>query len=381
METLRIAIIRSTLHKGSGQTRHIYEIASRLFKLGHEVSIFTRKAEVSLSPLPVYKVKFFLDNFPFIRHFGLAAKIGVLVKGFDIVHTQYHPCIFVGNYAKSLHKIPHIFTYHGFAPIRFWINPLQKLKMIDHRIGTFIALRFNVDHVITVSNFLRKELIKFYRFPDKKISIIYNGVDVKKFNPKINSSKLRKKLKIEKNPVILYLGRLSPYKGVDYLIKAIPYVVKQIPSAKFLIAGTIRYDVVRIHELINKLGIKKSLIFLGYVPDNELPQVYAACDVFCYPSLWEGFGIPPIEAQACGKPVIAFNHCALPEVISNNETGILVQPHDHVKLAKAIIDLILDEEKRVKMGKKARERVEKVFSWDIATKKTLEVYIKAINKG
>jgi 1,2-diacylglycerol 3-alpha-glucosyltransferase len=380
MESLRIAIVRSTLHKGSGQTRHIYEIASRLIKMGHEVLIFARKTEVNLLPLPIYKVKFSLAKIPFLRHFGLTVKIGALIKGFDLVHTQYHPDIFVGNYAKSLYGIPHVFTYHGFAPIKFWMNPLQKLKMIDHRVGTFLAVKFALNHIITVSKFLKKELISFYRFPDQKISVIYNGVDTERFNPKVDGLRLREKLNIGKNPVVLYLGRLAPYKGINYFIKAIPYVLKQIPSAKFLTAGSIRYDAPRVHELINKLGVKKSLIFLGHIPDDELPQVYATCDVFCYPSLWEGFGIPPIEAQACGKPVVAFNHCALPEVISNNETGILVPARDYVGLAKAIVDLILDEDKRIEMGRKAREKVEKVFSWDLAAEKTIKVYLQAINK-
>jgi glycosyltransferase involved in cell wall biosynthesis len=119
------------------------------------------------------------------------------------------------------------------------------------------------------------------------------------------------------------------------------------------------------------------VVFTGYVPDREVPQLYAACDIFCYPSLWEGFGLTPAEAQACGKPAVAFDNCALPEVIDDGHTGLLVEPRNVKALAEALICLLHDEERRISMGLEARERVLRLFSWDKAAQQTLQVYHEA----
>ena len=120
--------------------------------------------------------------------------------------------------------------------------------------------------------------------------------------------------------------------------------------------------------------MRKSIIFTGYISNEEVPLLYSLCDVFCYPSMWEGFGLTPAEAQSSGKPVVAFNHCAIPEIVKNNETGILVNPGDHHKMADAIIQLLKDTDLRYSMGKEGRKRVEKLFTWDSCAEKTLELY-------
>jgi hypothetical protein len=137
LDGLKIAIVRTTLHRGSGQAVHIKEIGRRLVQRGHEVTIFAREVFEDLDSLPSRRVSSSFDGVPFIRHLGFTMKAGVLIQGYDLVHTQYHPDIFVGNYLHSIKNIPHVFTYHGFAPIRLWANPMQKLKMIDHKAGTF----------------------------------------------------------------------------------------------------------------------------------------------------------------------------------------------------------------------------------------------------
>lgn len=157
------------------------------------------------------------------------------------------------------------------------------------------------------------------------------------------------------------------------MIKAIPYVLKEQPDAIFMIGGAMRYDVANLTQLVKNLK-EDSVIFTGYVSDRQVPSLYACCDVFCYPSLWEGFGLTPAEAQACGKPVAAFNNCAIPEVVENGRTGLLVQPRDVEALAEALISLLQDEECRFRMGLKGRERVAELFSWDKAAAQTLQIY-------
>ena len=376
---LRIAYVRSSLHTGSGLVTHMMEIAKRVEKAGNEVAVVCREAEIKPQAIRIYEVNFKGENVSFIRNMIFPFKSLKVLENFDIIHTQYHPCIFAGNVAASVFEKPHVFTYHGFAPVKPWRSYRQKLKMIDHRIGTFFALRFKVDRIITVSKFLKRELVAKYFVEENKIRVIYNGVDTERFNPKVNGDNIRKAYELGDSPVVLYLGRLAPYKGVQFLIEAIPLVLREVPKAKFLIGGAIRYDTPDLWRLVKKLRIKKATIFAGYVPDHVVPNFYACCDVFCYPSLWEGFGLTPAEAQACGKPVVAFNTCAIPEVVENNHTGLLVEPKNIEALADALISLLKDKERRVRMGLEARKRVLRLFSWDKAAEQTLQVYREVLS--
>lgn len=375
---VKVAIVRTTLHRGSGQVVHIRELVRKLLKMGLEVSIFCREVEGEIDLPNIYLAKFFFDKLLFIRHFGFAFEAGLMAQDFDIIHTQYHPDIFAGNVSHFLKSKAHVFTFHGFTPATVWRNPRQMIKMVDHQIGTAIALRLGVDQVIAVSDFLKRELVQFYRFDAEKVNVIYNGIDTQKFNPEIDGLKIRGKYGVGSNPLVLFLGRLAPYKGPQFLIMAAPQILKEVPDAKFVIAGSGRHEIPQLKILVKKLNLEKAFIFTGYVTDWEIPYLYASCDVFCYPSLWEGFGLTPAEAQACGKPVVAFNISAIPEVVKNRETGILVPPKDYTKLAPAIIQLLSDKKAREKMGHKGRQRVLRLFSWDNVAKETIKVYQKAL---
>ncbi|MBS7627115.1 glycosyltransferase, partial [Candidatus Bathyarchaeota archaeon] len=174
-------MIRTTLHIGSGQVVHIRELTKRLLRRGIDVKVFAFKVMENISPVEVKTVIFKGSNIPFIRNFGFTARCGILIKSFDLVHTQYHPAIITGNLVHALRGIPHIFTFHGYAPIRSWRNPFQKLKMVDHTLGTLFALHSGVTRVISVSHYLKSILMKRYRFDGSRISVIHNGVDLETF--------------------------------------------------------------------------------------------------------------------------------------------------------------------------------------------------------
>jgi len=344
-----------------------------LRSLGQNATVFSREAEIEDVKIPIQELGFQGDHIPFVRNLVFPFRCLPSFEEFDIVHSQYHPAIFAGNLAKKALGKPHVFTYHGFAPVGLWRDPRQQMKMVDHRIGTFLALRFGVDRIITVSQYLKRQLLDSYKVNEETIHVIYNCISTERFNPRVEGNEIRRKYGLTDAPTVLYLGRLAPYKGVHYLIKAIPLILQVKPEAKFLIAGSRRYDMLDLPRMAESLGVRESVIFTGFVPDKLVPKFYACCDLFCYPSLWEGFGLPVAEAGATGKPVVAFRMCAIPEVVEDKSTGLLVEP-DHTQLAEAVIALLEDEKMRIKMGQEARNRVSQLFSWRGMVEKTLGVY-------
>jgi len=375
---MNIAIIRTTLNRGSGQVVHIREVASKLKSKGHYARIFCRQLLDDIQDLPVTIIEDPLGGVPFMRHFTFALSTTEVIEDFDLIHTQYHPCIFAGNTAHLLKKKPHVFTYHGFAPVNVWSSSRQMVKMIDHRIGTFFALRYGVDFVLTVSEYLKRELVEKYLFPSERILVCYNGVDFERFNLHVKGEVIRERYGLKDNPVVLFFGRLVPYKGVQYILQAAPQILKEVPDAFFIVAGASRHDTLKISQLLDRKNIRERFIFTGYVLNEEVPQLYAACNVFCFPSLWEGFGIPPAEAQATGKPVVAFNNCAVPEVVEDKVTGILVPPKNWKALAESVVHLLQNVNLAEEMGRKGNERIQRMFTWDKVAEVVETAYSKAI---
>ena len=164
--------------------------------------------------------------------------------------------------------------------------------------------------------------------------VVYNKIDPR-FRKGINGSSIRKKLGIENNEKLLFfIGRISPHKNIHTLLEIFNEVNKEMPNTKLLIAGKPTFKSYY-SELKQKAG--KNVIFKENIKDEELPNYYAACDLYVTASLWEGFNLPIAEAQACGKKVVAFDVCSHPEVVKN---GILVKKDDIDGFTDAIIKLL-----------------------------------------
>lgn len=280
----------------------------------------------------------------------------------DIIHSPENATLFVKlkNQKKiiTVHDIiAHLFPELGITGVRYKFLLSRTLK--------------TADKIIAVSNSTKKDLINYFNIPEEKIRVISEAAD-EKFKPlnqeEVNEIKRKYDLQF---PFILYVGNLAKHKNIPALIEAFYKVKKKGIQHKLVITGMKRWKYKEIFETIDKLNLQNDVVFTGYVSDEDLPALYNAADLFVYPSLYEGFGLPPLEAMACGAPVITSNTSSLPEVVGN--AGIMVDPHDVGALADAMYEVLTNDGLKEDMVKRELKRA-KMFSWEKCARETIEVY-------
>jgi glycosyltransferase involved in cell wall biosynthesis len=174
-------------------------------------------------------------------------------------------------------------------------------------------------------------------------------------------------------PFILSVGDIEPRKNHIGLIKAFAKLVKAYPQLKhkLVLVGKATWFAAKVDEAARESGVAERIRFLGFVPDAELLQLYNACDVFVFPSFYEGFGLPVLEAMACGRAVVCSDASALPEVV--NGAAILFDPYAVDEMVRAIADILLDGELRARTERLGLQRAA-AFSWQKTAERTLEVF-------
>lgn len=230
--------------------------------------------------------------------------------------------------------------------------------------------------IITDSEYSKKTLIKYRDYPGERIDVIYLGIDHDKFKVIKNSRKKLEKYGIENECTsVLYVGSEMPRKNLQTLIKAFYKLKKKISNARLIKVGEHQAPEARerLKILITELGLQNDVVFTGYVSEEDLPLFYNAADLFVQPSLYEGFGLPILEAMACGTPVVSSNATSLPEVVW--DAGIMVDPKDADGFVKAMYEVLTNDGLRENIIKKGLERA-KMFTWKKTAEETLKVYEK-----
>jgi glycosyltransferase involved in cell wall biosynthesis len=219
---------------------------------------------------------------------------------------------------------------------------------------------------VTVSNWMKDQLLQqFPKLRGTNIPVIHNSIDCADFTPGEEST----------NPMtVLFTGRFIAAKGLNYLVDAIPEVIRNHPETQFLFVGT--GHAAPYENRLESLGVpKKNYSFIGYLKDRKaVIDAYRRCTIFVAPTLYENLPIRILEAMACGKPVVATNVCAIPEIIRTDEEGLLVPPQSSPALVAALSSLLGSPELRSKIGKRARDRVMEDFNWATNGPKMANLY-------
>ena len=351
----------------SGLVKRVYVVAERMEgEAGFEVSGNVFVERVGLPRVP--KLRGALKILCYVR------ALFVYGRGCDVVYVRTFglPELLVCILGKFLGK-PTVFRVPGT-----WIFEPPTLR--NHLlVRVFMLAISTADRVVLYSRRMVEPLRKYAPLDEGKVVIVPNAVDSERFR-KVPSEGLRRRLGIgRKGRVVLYVGRITSAKGLRYLILAAKDVLARVPGTKFVFVG----DGVPSHmmfrrEMINlsrKLGIDGKVIFVGRIPNQELPEYYSLADVFAYPTLGgEGVTRSVLEALSCQVPVVSTPDAGLPDVVVPFRTGVLVSKESVTELAEAIVRILEDKEASRKLGSQGRRMILEKHSWDLTASALVKVF-------
>ncbi|MFN3476623.1 MAG: glycosyltransferase family 4 protein [Candidatus Methylomirabilales bacterium] len=291
---------------------------------------------------------------------------GVFLERIDVFHglDQSGIPLFLkkGKYVVTLHDVITLTLPRAF--------PLKRRLVLTAALS---RIRRQADRVIVPSEAAGEDVVRYLKVDRGKIIVIPWGCE-QRFQASGDRKRLEKVRRRYGLPdrYALFLGTLEPRKNVTTLVKAFSLLTTKLDqNLKLVITGDRGWGYEGLFKTIEALGLHDHVLFTGFVNDEDLPDLYRGALLFVYPSLYEGFGLPILEAMASGVPVIASNTSSMPEVAE--DAAILVDPHDPEALASAMAMVLTNEELREELRQKGIARARR-FSWEAVARKTLEVY-------
>jgi glycosyltransferase involved in cell wall biosynthesis len=307
----------------------------------------------------------------------LAIPMALRREHVDVVHVPHHevPVLLPLRLVVTIHDCVHLmFPQEDSSKFRNYRTYLHTKKVVE-----------GSRHILAVSKSTKEDLINIYNLPDHKISVVYNALD-ERFTQ--NHVLAERKQVLEryqlKDPFILYSGKIRPHKNLQRLIEAFAVLKSELAdderyrNIKLIIIG----DELSKHQYLRltvvRSGVQQDVRFFGFVPYPILHVFYQSAALFAFPSLYEGFGLPPLEAMANRTPVLASNTSSLPEVLG--EGALLVNPENVFEIARGMKLLLLDDIIRKRLIQKGLEQVER-FSWRVAAEHVVRTYESVADGG
>ena len=350
-----------------GSQTYIYNITKSLIEIddSNEYFLYFTGKESTFEALFLHKTnvhcKIIKPVTRFIR-IPIAFPLKLAIDRVDIFHCQYMGWKFSCPFVVSLHDI-----IHETDP-KLYPTFNRFLMSLFYPISARLAAK-----VLTISNYTKEQIFKIYKIPRKKIEVIYCGVS-DEFRVIKDQTKIRHiaaKYGIQ-GPYILFVGRIEPRKNIIRLIRAFRALRSETKNNhKLVIAGMQDDQFKDFNRQIGKMQSEDGVLFTGRVSRRDLPYIYNGADLFVYPSYGEGFGLPPLEAMACGVPVITSNTTSLPEVVG--DAGVMIDPYDTGELVASMKRLLSDESLCNRLRQAGLQRATH-FTWETAAKETLKVY-------
>ena len=266
-----------------------------------------------------------------------------------------------------------VVTIHDCIHLMFPQYLPGRLAYVYAKASMWSATR-KADRILTVSEASKRDILRFFDVPADKVAVIYNAIDERFLAPaneeRIDLVKQRYQLD---HPFVLYVGNIKPHKNLERLIDAFGRARGQCSSdLKLIIIGDEISKYPPLRQAVHKHKLDKHVRFLGFQPMETLAVFYRLARAFVFPSLYEGFGLPPLEAMACGTPVVTSNVSSLPEVAGG--AALLVDPHDADAIAHGICRAVTDDTLRAELIARGLERA-RSFSWAQSVRKIHAIYM------
>ena len=378
---MKVAIdVRTILSNRSGVGNYVLHLIQNLKKVDPESIYYFLSLKKNLPFLGSFASEqnhlltvFSHESHPlgdFWEHFVLPVRL--MKKGIDIFHG---PASLI-PFRKDHYRV--VVTIHDLVAFLF-------PETIPLKYGAYMRylLRHAVkraNKIISVSHHTRQDLIEILKVPSEKIIVIHEAPSpiFRPYDPMEVRTFLKERYGIQKK-YIYHLGNIEPRKNLIVLLEAFTRVCRELgPEVQLVVSGQKGWLIRSLNQFLKNYPNRDQVFFTGYVPMEELPFFMNGAELFVFPSLYEGFGLPVLEAMSCGTPVISSNRSSIPEIIGS--AGILIDPTDTRELADRIIFLLRNREERKRLSLLGKEQAAR-FSWEEAARKTLDVYRSVKDSG
>src|SRR3954470_8493256 len=266
-----------------------------------------------------------------------------------------------------------VVTIHDCIHLRFPQYLPNRLGYAYARSSMWMATH-RANRILTVSEASKRDILRYFRIPDVKIDVIYNAIDERLGETPTAEEIERVRERYQLNaPYVLYAGNIKPHKNLERLIEAF-HILRQdgdLGHVKLLIIGDEISKYATLRRAVHKYKLHKHVRFFGFVPDKTLAVLYRLARVFVFPSLYEGLGLPPLEAMASGTPVITSDVSSLPEVVG--DAALLIDPLNPAAISDAMRRVLMDSELHAELRQKGLRRVRE-FSWERSVRRVREIY-------
>jgi glycosyltransferase involved in cell wall biosynthesis len=318
----------------------------------------TRELGENFRPVPERSA-----NYSFREQFSVP--MDLRREGVDLFHAPHYVL-------PPLTPCRSVVTIHDCIHLRFPQYLPNRLGYAYARSSLWVATHRS-SRIMTVSETSKRDILRYFHVPESKIDVIYNAIDERFNQPPAAEEVERVRERYQLNdPFVLYAGNIKPHKNIERLIEAF-HMLKQhgFEQVKLLVIGDEISKYATLRRAVHRYKLHKHVRFFGFVSNETLASLYRLAAVFVFPSLYEGFGLPPLEAMASGTPVITSNVSSLPEVVG--DAAILIDPYEPDAIADAMRRVLMDETLRADLRARGLARAGH-FSWERSIRRVREIY-------